>query len=77
MKKYKLTDETRLYGNITLYKIQALKDFLNVKAGDLGGWVESDKNLFQRDTCWVFGDAKVYGDAEVSGDARVFGDDAY
>ena len=80
MKKYKLTDETRSQGSITLYRIQALKDFANVKKGDLGGWVESEKNLSQKDNCWVSGDAAVFenalvsGDSWVSGNAKVFED---
>ncbi len=42
-KKYQLTDETQNYYGKTLYRIQALKDFGDVKAGDKGGWVESVK----------------------------------
>lgn len=37
MKKYKLTEETKEYYGITLYRIEALKDFGTVKAGDKGG----------------------------------------
>ncbi|WP_375610885.1 MULTISPECIES: hypothetical protein [unclassified Bartonella] len=36
-KKYKLTDETIKIDGITLYRIRALKDFDDVKEGDLGG----------------------------------------
>ena len=63
----------------TLYRIQALKNFGDVKAGDLGGWVEGEWNLSQEDLCWVYGEGKVYGNArvsenaEVSGNARVYG----
>ena len=82
--KYKLTDETIKHNGITLYRIQALKDFGDVKAGDLGGWVQSEKNLSQDGDCWIDheakvfdtaginGDALVYGNAQVFGDARVF-----
>ena len=72
--KYELTKETKNVGCIILYRIKALRDFDVVKAGDLGGWVESESNLSQDDTCWVSGDAWVYGEAKVSGEARVFGD---
>ena len=34
--KYKLTDETIELNGKTLFRIQALKDFGDVKAGDLG-----------------------------------------
>lgn len=52
MKKYKLTDETcnTLHGK-TLYRIEALTGFANVKAGDKGGYVQSECNLSQEGTC--------------------------
>ena len=73
MKKYELTDETiEVYGT-ALRRIKALKDFGNVKKGELGGYVESEHNLSQEGNCWVCGNAKVCGDAEVCGNAWVFG----
>ena len=39
-KKYKLTDETTNLLGRTLYRIEALKDFGDVKEGDKGGYVE-------------------------------------
>ena len=44
-----------------------------MKKGDLGGWIEKEKNLSREDNCWVYGNAWVYGDARVSGDAKVCG----
>ena len=38
-KKYVLTDETITVNNKTLYRIKAIKDFNDVKAGDLGGFI--------------------------------------
>ena len=74
MKKYELTDETiEVYGT-ALHRIKALKDFGNVKKGELGGYVESERNLSQEGNCWVCGNAKVCGDAEVCGNAKVCGD---
>jgi hypothetical protein len=67
-KKYELTAET-LYG---LYRIRAILDFGNVKAGDLGGWIESEKNLSHEGTCWVSDEALVFGEAQVYGNALVF-----
>ena len=46
-KKYKLTDETTNLLGRTLYRIEALKDFGDVKEGDKGGYVESEDNLSQ------------------------------
>ena len=73
-KKYKLTKNTKkLFDGTILYQIQALKDFSNVKKGDLGGWIEKEDNLSQGGNAWVYGDARVYGNARVYGDARVYG----
>lgn len=44
-----------------LYRIQALKDFARAKAGDIGGYIESESNLSQSDDARVSGDAWVYG----------------
>ena len=63
--KYKLTKNKKTIGDVTLYQIEALKDFLNVKKGDLGGWIEKESNLSHRGDCWVYGDARVYGRAMV------------
>ena len=77
MKKYELTTETLQFAGRTLHRIKALKDFGLVKAGELGGWIESEENLSQADNAWVYNNAKVfnkarvYGDAAVSDDARV------
>ena len=58
----------------TLYRIEALKDFSDVKKGDKGGFVESEENLSHNGDCWVYGDAKVCGDAIIYGRAEVGGD---
>ena len=46
-RKYKLIEKRKSFYNglITIQRIQALRDFENVKAGDLGGWVECEDNL--------------------------------
>jgi hypothetical protein len=71
--KYKLTKNTKEVNDITLFQIQALKDFGDVKKGDLGGWIQKEKNLCQKDNSWVYGNAKVFGNAKVYGDAKVYG----
>lgn len=76
--KYKLTDETIEFRGKTLHRIQCVKSFSNIKAGDLGGFVETEQNLSQEDTCWIYDNAKVYdlakvcNCAEVCNDAEVF-----
>ena len=75
-KKYELTDEfIEIFGGKKLYRIKALVSFGVVVAGQLGGFIESEKNLDQSlsGDAWVSGDARVYGNAWVSGDARVYG----
>ena len=64
MKKYEINSEGR---------VVALRDFGDVKAGEIGGFVESERNLIHDGNCWVFNDARVSGDALVYGDARVSG----
>lgn len=79
-KKYELTEETmtitvdRCEGSkVVLHRIKALKDFGSTKAGDFGGWIESEKNLSQNDNCWVSGNAMVFDDAMVIDNAIVEG----
>ena len=71
-KKYKLTDETINLNGATLYRIEALKDFGEIKKGDKGGFIESENNLAHEGDAWVSDDAHVYGDACVFDNARVY-----
>lgn len=73
-KKYKLIEESIYRFGKTLYRIEALKDFGDVKKGDKGGYVENENNLSQEGNCWIYDNAKVYGNARFYGDAKVFGD---
>ena len=78
-KKYKLTDETINLNGATLYRIEALKDFGEIKKGDKGGFIESENNLEHEGDAWVsddacvYNNARVYGNARVSDNARVYG----
>ena len=71
-KKYELSNETIVFNGVTLHRIKALKDFSDVKAGNLGGWVEKEENLSQTDNAWVYSNAKVFGNAIVEGNAKVY-----
>jgi len=71
-RKYILTNEIMDFFGRKLYRIKATKDFGDVKAGDLGGWLESENNLNHSDCCWVYNEAKVYGNAQVYGDAKIY-----
>lgn len=72
MKKYELTDETIKIENKTLYRIRALKDIPGyVKAGELGGFVQSEHNLSHYGGCWIYDNACVYDNARVRDNAQI------
>ena len=70
-KRYELTDVTIPFHGRVLRQIRALQDFGRVKAGDLGGYIESERNLRQNCTAWVHPDSYVYDRAEVFGNAQI------
>lgn len=71
-KKYRLLkDRTICVNGHTLYRIQALKNFKDVKVNDIGGFVEKTSNLNHKGNCWVYNNAMVYGNANVRGNAIV------
>ena len=68
MKKYKtIFDEKR-----KLYRIEALRDFGDVKKGQLGGFIAKEENLSHEGDCWVYKDAMVFDDAHVSENAKIY-----
>ena len=78
--KYEFTDDTLVTDDgAILHRLKARVSFEGVREGDLGGWVENEKNLDVHGDAWVCGDARVsgnarvYGNAWVSGNARVYG----
>ena len=84
-KKYELVMENPLdFYHRKLYRVRALKDFADVKKGDLGGFIENENNLSQEENCWVYNNAvvsenarvynnaKIYDKAEVYGNAKVY-----
>ena len=73
MKKFELTTDTKMLLGRKLFRIKALISFGNVRAGDMGGYIEKEGNLSQSGDAWVSGNAKVFGNAKVSGNAWVFG----
>ena len=54
-----------------LWRIQACKDFSDVKRGEFGGLIRSEKILSHDGNCWVYDDAIVLGRAIVFEDAKV------
>ena len=85
MEKYELIKESKTtFIGRDIYRIRALKDFGNVKVGDIGGWVCSEDNLSQKGNCWIydnakcldkarmFDNAKMYDNAEMYGNAKMY-----
>ena len=66
--KYAFTGQSKTVNGVTVRQIKRISD------GVIGGWIESEKNLDLRDSCFVSGNACVFGDARVYGNALVFGD---
>lgn len=77
MKKFELTDEFITFLGKKLFRIKALIDFGDVKAGDLGGYIGKKGNLSHNGNAWVYDDAKVCGNARVCDNARVCCDADY
>lgn len=72
-KKYAMTDEVIEYRGIKLHRIRALRDFGDIKAGELGGFIQREENLDHGGYCWVWKYAKAYENAAVMGDAQIKG----
>jgi hypothetical protein len=81
-KKFEFTEESITVDGTdgkkhTLYRIRAKRDMMLggivVRKGDLGGFIEDEKNLdfSEISSAWVFDNAKVYGDAKVVDNAGV------
>lgn len=73
-KKYKIRkDLSYTFDGHKLYRVEALKDFGDVKKGSIGGFIENEKNLSQEGNCWIYLDAKVYDNAKVFGNSVIDG----
>ena len=73
--KYELVENSFPGGSSNLlYRIRALRDFADVKAGDFGGFVNGPDNLSQYDNCWVYDEAILYENSRVTGNAQVRND---
>lgn len=75
MRKYDFTGEKifftdiRDFSNHTMHRIRAVRDFGDVRAGDLGGWIEKEENLSHDGEAWVGGEAQVTGAALLNKEA--------
>jgi hypothetical protein len=77
--KYRLSEYQQYFGDAFMRRVIAVRDFSDVKAGDVGGWVEGEHNLSHDGDCWIYDDARVSEqacvrqDAVVMHDAQMFG----
>ena len=53
------------------YRVKALRDFNDVKKGDIGGYVESENNLSQLGDCWIYDNAVVRDNAKFYNNAVI------
>ena len=73
MEKYELIKEGKAtFMGRVIYRIRALKDFGDVKAGDVGGWVCSYNNLSQEGECWIYDEAKCLDNAMIFDNAKMY-----
>ena len=84
-KKYIITDEKHpIYHSA--HRIKAVRDFGIIEEGELGGYIQDEKNLSHSNLAWVgdnavildnasvFGNAYVSGKSVISHNAKVYGD---
>lgn len=75
MRKYRFVGEKKIIykgKEMTLHRIQALRNFGNVQEGEIGGWIEKESNLSHDGEAWVYDSAQVYDNAIVKDNARVY-----
>lgn len=71
-KKYELTTNTKIVEGRKVFQIKALINFGDVKAGDLGGYIEKEENLSHSGNAWVYDNAAVYDNAKICENARIY-----
>lgn len=71
MDKYIITNNTVKVFDHILYRIQAVSDFSDVRAGDFGGYIEKESNLSQDGDCWIYDNAKVFDNGCVCDNAKI------
>ena len=69
-----VVDKSRIYNSkVKAYRIEAIKNFSDVKKGDKGGYVSDLSSIGQSGKSWVYDDAIVSGNARITADATVRG----
>jgi hypothetical protein len=68
MAEYTFTGETKSHQGVVLKRIKRNSD------GLVGGYLESESNLSQEGTCFLYDESTCYGAAKIVEDAQVYGD---
>lgn len=74
VRKYAITDNCKFlkqFGYTKVCEIVATRNFGEILEGDLGGWVESEKNLSHEGKCWITDNAMIFDNARVEHDATM------
>lgn len=58
--------------DIKVYQIRALRDFDDVKKGDLGGYIEDESCLSHEGNCWVYPGSCVFNNGKVTENAKLY-----
>ena len=70
--KFKLIpDDTITVWGRTLYRIEALKDFSDVKKGDKGGFIEKEVNLDFTDDSWIYDNSIVRNNSKICDNSKI------
>ena len=69
-----LPHSTMQHNGFTLYRIRAKVNFSDVKAGDVGGWIDETSVLDYGD-CWLYGESKLFNHSFLGRDAKVCNSD--
>ena len=64
-------DNTNYCTKHKYFRIKSLKNFHNVRKGEIGGLVRNYHNLSQEGGCWIYDDARVKDNAKISEDAHI------
>lgn len=79
MRKYDFTGKTLIHCGTEYRQIISLKSFGSVSENEIGGFIQTEKNLSHFGNCWVKDsskigeDALIYGNAVVEGNVIVLG----
>ena len=68
-KKYELIPV--LHPKVQIFQLKSLKDFSDVKKGDLGGYVHDENTLSHNGDCWIYQESCVGNGCKVDGNSKI------